>query len=59
MLPSVTSSLPPVSLNLIRSPDADGDYPTLADELLGDEHDPPIGTDEDQHASGRSVPVNS
>jgi hypothetical protein len=28
--------------DLVRRPGADGDYPTLADELLRDEHDPPI-----------------
>jgi hypothetical protein len=38
--------------DLIRRPGADDDRPTLADELLGDEHDPPIGTGEDQQAAG-------
>lgn len=28
--------------DLVRRPGVDGDYPTLADELLRDEHDPPI-----------------
>jgi len=28
---------------LIRRPGVDDDYPTLADEILGDEHDPPTG----------------
>jgi hypothetical protein len=28
--------------DLARRPGVDGDYPTLADELLRDEHDPPI-----------------
>jgi hypothetical protein len=51
MLPSGDEQ-PSGEPDLIRRPDASGDYPTLADELLGDEHDPPIGTDEDQHAVG-------
>jgi hypothetical protein len=28
--------------DLVRRPGVDGDYPTLADNLLRDEHDPPI-----------------
>ncbi len=28
--------------DLVRRPGADGDEPTLADDLLRDEHDPPI-----------------
>jgi hypothetical protein len=38
--------------DLIRRPGAAGDYPTLADELLDDEHNPPTGTDEDRHTVG-------
>lgn len=30
--------------DLIRTPGVDDDYPTLADQLLADEHDPPLGS---------------
>lgn len=36
---------PADELDLIRRPGADGDDPTLADELLDQEHDSPIETD--------------
>lgn len=43
MLPSGGKRSSAGGPDLIRRPGADGDYPTVADELLGDEHDPPAG----------------
>jgi hypothetical protein len=43
MLPSGDERPSAGEPDLIRRPGANGDYPTLADELLGDEHDPPAG----------------
>jgi hypothetical protein len=43
MLPSADEPPPADEPDLLRRPDASNDYPTLADEILGDEHDPPTG----------------